>query len=154
MIHSTGRSLGGRVAAVADTSSPVGPDTALTMAVEGLLNHLKALEAARGTVVAYRSDLTQISALMADDPATLRVADLTVARLEAGFAGYAQGRAASTVARAWSSWNKFCARLTQLGALPGNPMDAVGHARARRGGDRRESPADLLAGLGRSVGTY
>ena len=46
--------------------------------------NLQALQAARATVGAYRSDLTQVSALMADDPATLRVADLTVARLEAG----------------------------------------------------------------------
>ena len=120
------------MAAVADTTSPVSPGTALTVAIEGFLNHLQALQAARATVVAYRSDLTQVSALMADDPATLRVADLTVARLEAGFAGYAQGRSASTVTRAWSCWNKFCARLTQLGALPGNPMDAVGHAREPR----------------------
>jgi site-specific recombinase XerC len=121
------------VAAVADTTSPVGPGTALTVAIEGFLNHLQALQAARATVVAYRSDLTQVSTLMADDPAALRVADLTVARLEAGFAGYAQGRSPSTVTRAWSCWNKFCARLTNLGALPGNPMDAVGHTREHRG---------------------
>ena len=121
------------MAAVADTTSPVGPGTALTVAIEGFLNHLQALQAARATVVAYRSDLTQVSALMADDPAALRVADLTVARLEAGFAGYAQGRSPSTVTRAWSCWNKFCARLTNLGALPGNPMDAVGQTQEHRG---------------------
>ena len=46
------------MAAVADTSSPVSPDIALTVAIEGFLNHLQALKAARGTVVAYRSDLT------------------------------------------------------------------------------------------------
>ena len=118
---------------MADTTSQVSPGTALTVAIEGFLNHLQALQAARATVVAYRSDLTQVSALMADDPATLRVADLTVARLEAGFAGYAQSRSPSTVTRAWSCWNKFCAQLTQLGALPGNPMDAVGHTQEHRG---------------------
>jgi site-specific recombinase XerC len=130
------------VAAVADTTSPVGPGTALTVAIEGFLNHLQALQAARATVVAYRSDLTQVSALMADDPAALRVADLTVARLEAGFAGYAQGRSPSTVTRAWSCWNKFCAQLTQLGALPGNPMDAVGHTREPHGTPDAGTEAD------------
>jgi site-specific recombinase XerC len=130
------------VAAVADTTSPVGPGTALTVAIEGFLNHLEALQAARATVVAYRSDLTQVSTLMADDPAALRVADLTVARLEAGFAGYAQGRSPSTVTRAWSCWNKFCARLTHLGALPGNPMDAVGHTQEPRGTPDAVTEAD------------
>jgi site-specific recombinase XerC len=120
----------------------VGPGTALTVAIEGFLNHLQALQAARATVVAYRSDLTQISALMADDPAALRVADLTVARLETGFAGYAQGRSPSTVTRAWSCWNKFCARLTQLGALPGNPMDAVRPTREPRGTPDAVTEAD------------
>ena len=127
---------------MADTTSPVGPDTALTVAIEGFLNHLQALTAARATVVAYRSDLTQVSALMAEDPAALRVADLTVARLEAGFAGYAQGRSPSTVTRAWSCWNKFCARLTHLGALPANPMDAVGHTREPHGTPDAVTEAD------------
>ena len=130
------------MAAVADTTSPVGPGTALTVAIEGFLNHLQALQAARATVVAYLSDLTQVSALMADDPAALRVADLTVARLAAGFAGYAQGRSPSTVTRAWSCWNKFCAQLTQLGALPGNPMDAVGHTREPHGTPDAGTEAD------------
>jgi hypothetical protein len=31
------------VAAVADTTSPVGPGTAVTVAIEGFLNHLQAL---------------------------------------------------------------------------------------------------------------
>ena len=130
------------MAPVADTISPVGPGTALTVAIEGFLNHLQALQAARATVVAYRSDLTQVSALMAEDPATLRVADLTVVRLEAGFAGYAHGRSPSTVTRAWSCWNKFCVRLTQLGALPGNPMDAVGPTREPRGATHASTEAD------------
>ncbi len=127
---------------MADTNSPVVPGTALTVAIEGFLSHLQALQAAPATVVAYRSDLTQVTALMAEDPAVLRVADLTAARLEVGFAGYAKGRSPSTVTRAWSCWNNFCARLTQLGALPGNPMDAVGHARQPHGTPDAVTEAD------------
>ncbi len=93
-------------------------------------------------MVAYRSDLTQVSALMAEDPATLWVADLTVARQQAGFTAYAADRAAPTVTRAWSSWNRFCTRLTQLGALPSNPMHAIGHATAPRGAPQASTEAD------------
>jgi site-specific recombinase XerC len=46
------------------------------------------------------------------------------------------------VTRAWSCWNKFCARLTQLGALPGNPMDAVGPAKEPRSAPHALTEAD------------
>jgi site-specific recombinase XerC len=44
----------------------------------------------------------------------------------------ADTHAAACTARAWSTWNRLRARLTQLGALAGNPMDGVPRAKVPR----------------------
>ena len=128
---------------MADGSSPVTGATALPVAIAGFLEHLRAGKPSAHTLTAYATDLRLVSVLLAEDPATLTVADLTVARLSSGFAAYADTHAASSTARAWSTWNQLCARLTQLGALPGNPMDGVPRARVPRPGPHAFTDADM-----------
>lgn len=85
------------------------------------------------TVAAYRRDLSAVSRLIADDrgspPHLLTSVDLTTSALRRAFAGYARSRAATSVARAWSTWNQFCGFLVGEGVLEGNPMPAVDRPR-------------------------
>ena len=110
---------------MADIDSPTGARMPLPVAITGFLDHVRASKPSRHTLTAYAADLRLVGLLLAEDPDTLTVSDLTVALLSGGFAAYADTHAAASTARAWSTWNRLCARLTQLGALAGNPMDGV-----------------------------
>ena len=66
-----------------------------------------------------------------------------MARLSGGFAAYADTHAAASTARAWSTWNRLCARLTQLGAMAGNPMDGVPRAKVPRPGPHAFTDTDM-----------
>lgn len=85
------------------------------------------------TVAAYRRDLAAVLAIVArgvDLPVEeLTPRHLSTAALRRAFAGYAQDRAAASVARAWSAWNQFCGFLVGEGLLTGNPMPAVDRPR-------------------------
>jgi len=120
--------------------------TALPVAVAGFLEHVRSGKPSGHTLTAYAADLRLVSGLLAEDQTTLCVSDLTVARLSGGFAAYADTHAASSVARAWSTWNRLCARLTLLGALAGNPMDGVPRAKVPRAGPHAFTDAQM-AGL-------
>jgi integrase/recombinase XerD len=117
--------------------------TALPVAIAGFLDHVRAGKPSGHTLTAYAADLRLVSLLLAEDPAELTVADLTVSRLSGGFAAYADTHAAASVARAWSTWNRLCARLTLLGALGGNPMDGVARAKVPRPGPHAFTDADM-----------
>jgi integrase/recombinase XerC len=77
------------------------------------------------TTDAYRRDLAGITALLADDPETLDVDDLTAQALRTAFGEFADNHAKTSVLRAWSTWNQFLTFCVSDGLLAGNPMGAV-----------------------------
>ncbi|HEY0618316.1 MAG TPA: tyrosine-type recombinase/integrase [Kribbella sp.] len=77
------------------------------------------------TTDAYRRDLAGITALLADDPETLDVDDLTAHALRTAFGEFADNHAKTSVLRAWSTWNQFLTFCVSDGLLAGNPMGAV-----------------------------
>lgn len=87
------------------------------------------------TLQAYRRDLLAIAGLVAEhsDPPlplpALPLAALTPRALRAAFARYAAPRAATSIARAWSTWNGFFTFLVAEGHTVGNPMPVVDRPR-------------------------
>ncbi|GAA1649298.1 tyrosine-type recombinase/integrase [Kribbella alba] len=77
------------------------------------------------TTDAYRRDLAGITALLAGDPETLDVDDLTAPALRTAFGEFADNHAKTSVLRAWSTWNQFLTFCVSDGLLAGNPMGAV-----------------------------
>ncbi|SCF23077.1 Site-specific recombinase XerD [Micromonospora purpureochromogenes] len=113
------------------------------------------------TLEAYRRDLRAVAALVGEDTTPLpldqvMISDLSPRVMRAAFARFAAPRAASSVHRAWSSWNSFFTFLVAEGVVAGNPMPAVGRPRAPlpqpkplRGED---TPEELLASVARDDG--
>ncbi|MDH6464847.1 integrase/recombinase XerC [Micromonospora sp. A200] len=113
------------------------------------------------TLEAYRRDLRAVAALVGEDATPLpldqvMISDLSPRVMRAAFARFAAPRAASSVHRAWSSWNSFFTFLVAEGVVAGNPMPAVGRPRAPlpqpkplRGED---TPEELLASVAREDG--
>lgn len=87
------------------------------------------------TLQAYRRDLLAIASLVAErtDPPlplpTLPLSALTPRTLRAAFARYAAPRAATSISRAWSTWNGFFTFLVAEGHTAGNPMPAIDRPR-------------------------
>ncbi len=81
------------------------------------------------TVAAYRRDLTAVTALLAEATdvavADLSCVELTLPGLRRAFAAFAAGRAKSSIARCWSTWNIFLGFLVSEGVIDGNPMAGV-----------------------------
>lgn len=117
----------------------------LTEAFEGFLAALGATKPSPHTLSAYDSDLRVISSLMAEDPDTLTVADLTKTRLQVAFGEHARTHEKASVLRAWSVWNRFCDHLVVVDLLAGNPMAAVGKPKAQRASPRAFSDQDMAA---------
>ncbi|MFC0506136.1 tyrosine-type recombinase/integrase [Micromonospora costi] len=109
------------------------------------------------TLEAYRRDLRTVAALAGEtEAAPLPLDALSPRLLRAAFARFAGARAAASVHRAWSTWNSFFTFLVAEGAVPGNPMPAVGRPRAPlpqpkplRGED---TPEELLAAVAQAAG--
>ncbi|GAA4847688.1 tyrosine-type recombinase/integrase [Saccharopolyspora rosea] len=93
------------------------------------LEHLQARKLAANSLRAYRRDLESVAGELAELTGTgsdrLPVAELTSAVLRSAFARFAGARSASTVTRAWSTWNGFFGFLVVEGAVEGNPMQVV-----------------------------
>lgn len=90
--------------------------------------------------------------LMATDPSTLTVADLTVTGLQQAFARYADGHAKSSTTRAWSTWNRLCTYLVLAGELIRSVDD---RCRWLSGRAYQQNPANCLArSHGRAVTAY
>jgi len=83
---------------------------------------------------AARVDFTAIHALLAEALGGDDVAldDVTAKTLRRAFARFAQGHAAASIARAWSTWNQFFGFLVAEEQLGGNPMGAVARPKIRR----------------------
>ncbi|PSK98949.1 integrase/recombinase XerD [Murinocardiopsis flavida] len=93
------------------------------------------------TVAAYRRDLRGVlecaAGVLGCGVADLVVADLSAGVLRRAFAEFAGQRAASSVLRAWSTWNGFFSFLVSEAVVEGNPMPAV---RRPRVGPREPKP--------------
>lgn len=86
------------------------------------------------TVAAYRRDLEAVAREAAlavgVEVTSLRCADLPAEVLRVAFASFAQSRAKSSIARAWSVWNAFFRFLVGEQIVAGNPMSAVARPRS------------------------
>ncbi len=69
--------------------------------------------------------------------------DLRPTRLRHAFAAYADSHAKASVARAWSTWNRFCRELVTEGLLEANPMDSVPRPRPGRNAPHAFTEADM-----------
>lgn len=111
------------------------------------------------TVAAYRRDLGGVLEWMARQEGvavgSLTSADVTTRVLRRAFAGYAEQRAAASVARAWSTWNQFCSFLVAESVLEGNPMPAVDRPRLPPRAPKplrgERTPEDLLEAVAAGV---
>lgn len=85
------------------------------------------------TIAAYRRDLAGLLDVLGHQQRVSTVdltsSDISARTLRQAFAAFAETRAASSVARAWSTWNQFCGFLVSEGVLDGNPMAAVSRPR-------------------------
>jgi integrase/recombinase XerD len=83
---------------------------------------------------AARSDFAAIHARLQESVGKDDVgpADITPRGLRLAFAQFAENHAASSIARAWSTWNQFYGFLVAEDAVPGNPMAAVGRPKVGR----------------------
>ncbi|HVW32830.1 MAG TPA: tyrosine-type recombinase/integrase [Acidimicrobiia bacterium] len=102
------------------------------------------------TVRAARGDFTAIHAFLAEALGTDDVdpADVTARRLRLAFARFAEGHAAASIARAWSTWNQFFSFLVAEDAVAGNPMAGVARPKIARRSPKplqgEDSPEQLL----------
>ncbi|MGY0233662.1 tyrosine-type recombinase/integrase [Longispora urticae] len=107
------------------------------------------------TVAAYRRDLMFVSALLAERAGVpveaLPCSALALSPLRKAFAAFADGRAKSSIARCWSTWNTFCGFLVSEGVLEGNPMAGVARpqppSRQPKPLRGEDTPDDLLVAL-------
>jgi integrase/recombinase XerD len=97
--------------------------------IEIYLEHLQARKLAANSLRAYRRDLESVAGelveLTGTDADRLPVDRITAAVLRSAFARFAAARSASSVTRAWSTWNGFFGFLVVEGAVLGNPMQVV-----------------------------
>ncbi|WP_116247075.1 tyrosine-type recombinase/integrase [Nocardiopsis sp. FIRDI 009] len=131
-------------------------------ALEAVERYLVARGAAKPsphTVAAYRRDLRGVLGCVARtcgcDVGEVALAGLEAGVLRAGFAEFAAERAASSVVRAWSTWNGFFDFWVAEGVVAGNPMSAVPRPRVRPSGPKplmgEDTPERLLEALARGA---
>ncbi len=140
-----------------------GSDVPVERLVEEFLAARAVRKPSEHTLLAYRRDLTTVLHLAAAnaaetassaDPAAITLGDLSPRVLRSAFAGFAAGRAPSSVSRAWSSWNSFFGFLVVEGIVAGNPMSAVGKPRQATPAPKplrgEDTPEQLLEAVNRS----
>ncbi|MEV6232106.1 tyrosine-type recombinase/integrase [Saccharopolyspora shandongensis] len=97
--------------------------------IEIYLEHLQARKLAANSLRAYRRDLESVAGELVELTGTgadrLAVDLVTASVLRSAFARFAASRSASSVTRAWSTWNGFFGFLVVEGAVSGNPMQVV-----------------------------
>ncbi len=105
-------------------------------AARGFLAALRSGKPSPHTVKARTADLAIITEALGSfagkDRSELLTTDLSVAALRAAFGQFADTHEKASVARAWSTWNRFCDHLVVDGVIPGNPMAAVAHPRSAK----------------------
>jgi integrase/recombinase XerD len=96
----------------------------------------KPLKGSPHTEAAYRADLAGVSAhvaaLLGTGAGEMRLGQLDAKVLRRAFASYSEGRAASSIARAWAAWDQFFGFLVAEDAVVGNPMAAVAKPKVPR----------------------
>jgi integrase/recombinase XerD len=101
----------------------------LARLMQSYLEHLQARKLAANSLRSYRRDLESVAGELVEltgVPAEhLDVEQVDTAVLRSAFARFAAHRSASTVTRAWSTWNGFFGFLVVEGAAAGNPMQVV-----------------------------
>ncbi|MEE2041721.1 tyrosine-type recombinase/integrase [Nocardiopsis sp. CT-R113] len=128
-------------------------------AVEQYLVARRAAKPSPHTVAAYRRDLLGVLACVGRvrgvDPGGVVWADLDATVLRGAFAEFAADRAASSVLRAWSTWNGFFAFWVSERVVAGNPMSAVPRPRVRPSVPKplmgEDTPERLLEALARGA---
>ncbi|MFC9086738.1 tyrosine-type recombinase/integrase [Nocardiopsis dassonvillei] len=137
-------------------SAQTGP---VAEAVEQYLVARRAAKPSPHTVAAYRRDLRGVLGCVAQvvgvEPEQVGWQDLEAGVLRAAFAEFAGERAASSVVRAWSTWNGFFGFWVSEGVVAGNPMSAVPRPRVRPSGPKplmgEDTPERLLEALARGA---
>ncbi|MEU1897613.1 tyrosine-type recombinase/integrase [Nocardiopsis dassonvillei] len=137
-------------------SAQTGP---VAEAVEQYLVARRAAKPSPHTVAAYRRDLRGVLGCVAQvlgvEPEQVQWQDLEAGVLRAAFAEFAGERAASSVVRAWSTWNGFFGFWVSEGVVAGNPMSAVPRPRVRPSGPKplmgEDTPERLLEALARGA---
>ncbi|MEU0240824.1 MULTISPECIES: tyrosine-type recombinase/integrase [Nocardiopsidaceae] len=128
-------------------------------AVEQYLVARRAAKPSPHTVAAYRRDLLGVLACVGRvrgvDPGAVVWSDLDATVLRGAFAEFAAERAASSVLRAWSTWNGFFAFWVSERVVAGNPMSAVPRPRVRPSVPKplmgEDTPERLLEALARGA---
>src|SRR5699024_9121104 len=103
----------------------------------------------------YRRDLHTVLGCMAAaqgvEAEQVELADVDAVVLRAAFADFAEERAASSVLRAWSTWNGFFQFWVAEQVVEGNPMSAVPRPRVRASSPKplrgEDTPEQLLRAL-------
>ncbi|WP_028647669.1 tyrosine-type recombinase/integrase [Nocardiopsis sp. CNT312] len=132
------------------------------VALEAVERYLVARGAAKPsahTVAAYRRDLRGVlecvARVLGCGVQEVAVGVLDASVLRAAFAEFAADRAASSVVRAWSTWNGFFGFWVSEGVVGGNPMPAVPRPRVRPSGPKplmgEDTPERLLEALARGA---
>lgn len=128
-------------------------------AIERYLVARRAAKPSPHTVAAYRRDLVGVlvcaGRALGCGPDRVVLADLTSQVLREAFAEYAGERAASSVLRAWSTWNGFFSFWVAEQVVAGNPMSAVPRPRVRPSSPKplmgEDTPERLLEALARGA---
>ncbi|MEE2052501.1 tyrosine-type recombinase/integrase [Nocardiopsis tropica] len=128
-------------------------------AVEQYLVARRAAKPSPHTVAAYRRDLLGVLACVGRvrgvDPGAVVWSDVDATVLRGAFAEFAAERAASSVLRAWSTWNGFFAFWVSERVVAGNPMSAVPRPRVRPSVPKplmgEDTPERLLEALARGA---
>lgn len=115
----------------------------------------RAAKPSEHTVAAYRRDLQAVLGCVAAargvEVEQVELVELDAVVLRAAFADFAEERAASSVLRAWSTWNGFFQFWVAERVVEGNPMSAVPRPRVRAGSPKplrgEDTPERLLRAL-------
>ena len=86
------------------------------------------------TLAAYCRDFDGIAAIITGgaDVAALTLAELTRDALRTAFSVFAEGHAAASIRRCWSTWNTMCDFLFSAELIPANPMPLVARPKTGR----------------------
>lgn len=136
-----------------------GDAVVVELAIERYLVARRAAKPSPHTVAAYRRDLVGVAGCAARvsgvDPGGLVLSDLTSRVLREAFADFGEERAASSVVRAWSTWNGFFGFWVAEQVVAGNPMSAVPRPRVRPSTPKplmgEDTPERLLEALARGA---
>ncbi len=155
-----GRGWGVRGGALIGNAGGMSGDAvSVEQAIERYLVARRAAKPSPHTVAAYRRDLVGVlgcvGRALGRDPAGVGLGELEAGVLREAFAEFAEERAASSVLRAWSTWNGFFAFWVSERVVAGNPMSAVPRPRVKPSGPKplmgEDTPERLLEALARGA---